>query len=81
MRDLGSSTVTSIGTWKLVSPSCSLKASKIPLPLTPLLVRDAHFSSVPLSLTFATAAWDELCPKYNALSAQRKVAPKKGTAI
>ncbi|KAK7682849.1 laccase, multicopper oxidase, benzenediol:oxygen oxidorectuctase [Cerrena zonata] len=26
-------------------------------------------------------AWDELCPKYNALSAQRKVAPKKGTAI
>nr|QMP96876.1 laccase B precursor [Cerrena sp.] len=26
-------------------------------------------------------AWDELCPKYNGLSASQKVKPKKGTAI
>ena len=80
-RDLGSSTATSIGTWKLVSPLFSLKVSKIPLLPTPLLVREAYVLSVSLSLTSITAAWDELCPKYNALSAQRKVAPKKGTAI
>ena len=81
--DPGSYTVISTGTWRPDSQSCSLKVSTRPPLLTPHLVRWTSYfrSGKPANSIFAIAAWDELCPKYNALSSKQKVKPKKGTAI